>query len=261
MNSCGQHMAANIGLHGSSIKVGELVAPAMQVVLGGGVDVNGVGSVGDKIVKLPTKRTPEMLRILLNDYETNSSEGEYFNDYYRRQGKNYFYTLLKPLANADLYTDDDFIDYDGVEHFTPEIGVGECAGVMYDMVGHIIRDAETKHLEAAEQLKVKRYPEAIYYAYTGFVIAAKALLLSKDVECNTQIKILQDFDKTFVTDGIFQIEKGFENLVLQINQYEPEQAFAESYVAQFHQFLNAVIAYREQKMSGDKLVVESNYKA
>ena len=38
MNSCGQHMAANIGLHGSSIKVGELVAPAMQVVLGGGVD-------------------------------------------------------------------------------------------------------------------------------------------------------------------------------------------------------------------------------
>ncbi|HPH88973.1 MAG TPA: nitrite/sulfite reductase, partial [Chitinophagales bacterium] len=122
MNSCGQHMAANIGLHGSSIKVGELVAPAMQVVLGGGVDINGVGSVGDKIVKLPTKRTPEMLRIILNDYDTNSTEGEYFNDYYRRKGKNYFYTILKPLANADLYVDDDFIDYDGVENFVPEIG-------------------------------------------------------------------------------------------------------------------------------------------
>ena len=35
MNSCGQHMAASIGLHGSSIKVGDLVAPAMQIVLGG----------------------------------------------------------------------------------------------------------------------------------------------------------------------------------------------------------------------------------
>ncbi|HPN19362.1 MAG TPA: nitrite/sulfite reductase, partial [Chitinophagales bacterium] len=148
MNSCGQHMAANIGLHGSSIKVGELVAPAMQVVLGGGVDINGVGSVGDKIVKLPTKRTPEMLRIILNDYDTNSTEGEYFNDYYRRQGKNYFYTILKPLANADLYVDDDFIDYDGVENFVPEIGVGECAGVMYDMVGGIIKDAENKFVEA-----------------------------------------------------------------------------------------------------------------
>ena len=129
MNSCGQHMAANIGLHGSSIKVGELVAPAMQVCLGGGVDINGVGSVGDKIVKLPTKRMPETLRIILNDFEGNSTEGEYFNDYYRRQGKNYFYTILKPLANADLYVDDDFIDYDGISHFVPEIGVGECAGV------------------------------------------------------------------------------------------------------------------------------------
>jgi sulfite reductase (ferredoxin) len=261
MNSCGQHMAANIGLHGSSIKVGELVAPAMQVCLGGGVDANGVGTVGDKIVKLPTKRMPETLRIILNDYEANGTEGEYFNDYYRRQGKNYFYTLLKPLANADLYTDDDFIDYDGTEHFTPEIGVGECAGVMYDMVGHIIKDAETKHLEAAEHLKTHKYPEAIYYAYTGFVIAAKALLLSKDVECNTQIKILKDFDTHLVNTGEFTIEGGFEQLVLQINQYEPELAFAETYVAQFHLFLKNVVAYREQKMSGDKLVVESNYKA
>ncbi|MFN8236678.1 MAG: nitrite/sulfite reductase [Chitinophagales bacterium] len=261
MNSCGQHMAANIGLHGSSIKVGELVAPAMQVVLGGGVDINGVGSVGDKIVKLPTKRTPEMLRLILNDYETNGSEGEYFNDYYRRQGKNYFYTLLKPLANADLYTDDDFIDYDGVEHFTPEIGVGECAGVMYDMVGHIIKDAENKHLEATEHLKINKYPEAIYYAYTGFVIAAKALLLSKEVECNTQIKILKDFDTHFVQSGAFIIEGGFENLVLTINQYEPEKEFAESYVTHFHLFLKNVISYREQKMGGDKLVIESNYKA
>lgn len=261
MNSCGQHMAANIGLHGSSIKVGEKVAPAMQVVLGGGVDVNGVGFVGDKIVKLPTKRTPEMLRIILNDYETNSTEGEYFNDYYRRQGKNYFYTILKPLANADLYVDDDFIDYDGVENFVPEIGIGECAGVMFDLVGSIIKDAENKHIEAKENLAKHKYPEAIYYAYTGFIIAAKALLLSKDIECNTQIKILKDFDEHIVNTGELKIEGGFENLVLQINQHEPELLFAENYVAQFHLFLKQVIAHRESSLNANKVVVESSYKA
>ena len=261
MNSCGQHMAANIGLHGSSIKVGEKVAPAMQVVLGGGVDINGVGSVGDKIVKLPTKRTPEMLRILLNDYEEKSSEGEYFNDYYKRQGKNYFYTLLKPLANVDLYVDDDFIDYDGVENFIPEIGVGECAGVMYDMVGGIIKDAENKLIEAKENIKSNKYPEAIYYAYTGFIIGAKALLLSKDVECNTQIKILKDFDEHIVNTGIFNMPDGFENLVLQINQHEPEAAFAENYVKQFDYFLKEVIAHREATLNANKVVVESSYKA
>jgi sulfite reductase (ferredoxin) len=261
MNSCGQHMAANIGLHGSSIKVGEKVAPAMQVCLGGGVDVNGVGFVGDKIVKLPTKRTPEMLRIILNDYETNSTEGEYFNDYYRRQGKNYFYTILKPLANADLYVDDDFIDYDGVENFVPEIGVGECAGVMFDLVGSIINDAENKHIEAKENLTKHKYAEAIYYAYTGFIIAAKALLLSKDIECNTQIKILKDFDLHLVQTGEFKIEGGFENLVLQINQHEPEKEFAENYVKQFDYFLKDVIAHRETSLNTNKVVVESSYKA
>lgn len=261
MNSCGQHMAANIGLHGSSIKVGELVAPAMQVVLGGGVDVNGVGMIGDKIVKLPTKRTPEMLRTVLNDFEINSTDGEYFNDYYRRQGKNYFYTLLKPLANADLYVADDFIDYDGVSNFTPEIGVGECAGVMFDMLGGIIKDAENKLMDAKENLSKQKYAEAIYYAYTGFIIAAKAILLSKDVECNTQIKILKDFDTHAVNTGEFAIEGGFENLVLTINQHEPTQEFAEAYIDQFNQFLKDVIIHREASLNKDKLVVESAYKA
>jgi sulfite reductase (ferredoxin) len=233
----------------------------MQVCLGGGVDANGVGFVGDKIVKLPTKRTPEMLRIILNDYETNSTEGEYFNDYYRRQGKNYFYTILKPLANADLYVDDDFIDYDGVENFVPEIGVGECAGVMFDLVGSIIKDAENKHIEAKENLTKHKYAEAIYYAYTGFIIAAKALLLSKDIECNTQIKILKDFDLHLVQTGEFKIEGGFENLVLQINQHEPEKEFAENYVKQFDYFLKDVIAHRETSLNTNKVVVESSYKA
>lgn len=261
MNSCGQHMAANIGLHGSSIKVGERVAPAMQVILGGGVDVHGVGTVGDKIVKIPTKRSPEMLRIVLNDYEINSNEGEYFNDYYRRQGKNYFYALLKPLANVSLYVDDDFIDYGGVENYIQEIGVGECAGVMYDMVGGIIKDADNKLIEAKEHLLKNKFPEAIYYAYTGFIIGAKALLLSKEIECNTQIKMLKDFDEHLVATGEFKMENGFEKVVLQINQHEPEITFATNYVQQFECFLKDVIAHRTAAANKDKVVVESSYKA
>ena len=261
MNSCGQHMSASIGLHGSSIRVGDKVAPAMQIVLGGGVDNQGVGTVGDKVVKLPTKKMPDALRTLLNDFEDNQLEGEYFNDYYKRLGKNYFYTLLKPIADTTKFVDDDYFDYGHDEYFTPEVGVGECAGVMYDMIGTILKDAFIKQTEAQEALDNGRYPEAIYYAYTGKVIAAKALLLSKDVECNTQIKIMQDFDKTFVETGIFAIEGGFENCVLSINQHEPDKDFATSYVADFHGFLQKVIAYRENELKEDKVVVESAYKA
>ncbi|MEK7253283.1 MAG: nitrite/sulfite reductase, partial [Bacteroidota bacterium] len=117
MNSCGQHMAASIGFHGSSIKRGEFVVPAMQVVLGGGVDPEGKGFLAEKIIKLPTRRLPQAVRLLLNDYEANAlsetvaGSGEYFNDYFRRQGNRYFYDLLKPLADLATLTDRELFDW------------------------------------------------------------------------------------------------------------------------------------------------------
>ncbi|RYF62510.1 MAG: nitrite/sulfite reductase, partial [Cytophagaceae bacterium] len=64
MNGCGQHSVANIGFHGSSIKNGAYVLPALQVLLGGGFNADGVGQMGDKVIKLPTKRGPAALRTL-----------------------------------------------------------------------------------------------------------------------------------------------------------------------------------------------------
>lgn len=261
MNACGQHMAANIGLHGSSIRVGDKVAPAMQVILGGGVDETGVGVIGDKVVKLPTKKMTDALRTILNDYDANATDDEYFNTYYRRQGKNYFYTLLKPFADPTKFVDDDYFDHGHENYFTPEVGVGECAGASYDMVGIIVNDAKIKQAEAQEALENNLFAEAIYYAYTGFVVAAKALLLSKDVECNTQIKILKDFDEHYVETAIVPIDDGFENLVLSINKNEPDADFAQQYVARYNSFLEEVLAHRATITNAEKIVLESAYKA
>jgi sulfite reductase (ferredoxin) len=260
MNSCGQHMSANIGLHGSSIRVGDKVAPAMQVVLGGGVDHNGTGTVGDKIVKLPTKKMPDALRTLLNDYEEKAVDGEYFNDYYRRMGKNYFYTMLKPFADHSKFVDDDYFDFGSEAYFTPEIGVGECAGVMYDMVGAILKEAELKLNDAREALSKGDFAEAIYYAYTGFVTGAKAVLLTRDVECNTQIKILQDFDRVFVATNEIAWEGTFEDTVLSLKSHEPDEAFAKAYVEAFEHFLGKIAGIRS-KATDEQLVIESHYKA
>lgn len=110
-NSCGQHGMAAIGLHGSSIKNGEHVLPAIQVMLGGGVNTDGEGEVADRVIKVPSKRGPEVLRSLLDDYDSNSLDGEYYKDYFKRQGKMYFYTLLKPLAELSTVTPSDYIDW------------------------------------------------------------------------------------------------------------------------------------------------------
>src|SRR5690606_36132116 len=64
-NSCGQHGIASIGFHGSSLRdANKMVVPALQVLIGGGVDGNGVGRIAEKVIKVPSKRAPEVLRTL-----------------------------------------------------------------------------------------------------------------------------------------------------------------------------------------------------
>lgn len=266
MNSCGQHMAASIGLHGSSIKHGAMVVPAQQVVLGGGIDPSGKGFVAEKIIKLPSKKIKNALRALLNDYEDNANEGEYFNDYVARQGKMYFYGLLKPLADLSKLVQDDYIDWGHTDAFIPEIGTGECAGVSYDVVGTIITDAEERFEFAKKAFAAQRWADAIYHAYSTMVIGAKALLLGKDVHCNTHQGIISDFNKHYFETGDLPLEQSFEDLVYQINKNEPTEAFALQYLQQAEGFIGKVIDKRQQQLAQsqeakDKVVVDNYYKA
>ncbi|MDI9868363.1 nitrite reductase [Flectobacillus roseus] len=248
MNSCGQHGMANIGFHGSSLKSADKrVLPALQVLLGGGTVGNGVGRVADKVIKVPSKRGPEVLRVLLNNYEENATEGEYFNDYYDRQGEKYFYSLLKPVADLTTLKDDDFIDWGASEQFATEIGVGECAGVMIDLVATLLFESEEKLEWTLNAFNENRVADSIYHAYSVFVSAAKALLLDKSVNVSTQSAVIEKFDEHFVAKGEITIaQSSFKELVLQINQNEPSIEFATTYIAEAKAFLALAKAYREQ---------------
>ncbi|WP_017731442.1 hypothetical protein [Nafulsella turpanensis] len=265
MNSCGQHMASSIGLHGSSIKNGNKVVPALQVVLGGGVDPSGKGFIAEKVIKLPTKRIPQALRSILDDYEEGALEGEYFNDYFTRQGKMYFYSLLKPLADLSTLQKNDYIDWGHDAAFIPEIGTGECAGISYDVVGTIINDSEERLYLSDKAFEKGHNADAIYHAYSSLVIGAKAMLLSKDLHCNTQQGIITDFNTHFYESGEFALEQPFDALVLQMNKQEPTVDFAESYRKQASRFLEQVKQKRAEQLaetnSGDKVVVQNYYKA
>ncbi len=259
MNSCGQHMVANIGFHGSSIKNGNKVAPAMQVVLGGGVDPDGKGNIAEKVIKIPTKRIPETVREILHNYEENGEEGEYFNAYFRRQGKRYFYDVLKHLGDVKTLADQDYQDWGKAADFIPEIGVGECAGVMMDLVGTIINDAEERLESGKKALAEEQWASAIYYAYNTLVIGAKAILLHKDIQCNTHQGIIEDFQKEVIEKGELSAIGNFPELVTQINKFEPAEAFATSYLEQATAFFEGINALRNGE--GDKLVINEFYKA
>jgi len=253
-NSCGQHGLAGIGLHGSTIKDKQgKVLPALVVLLGGGRLKNGEGIISDKIIKLPSKRGPQALRYLLSDYEANSQDGEYYHDYFKRLGRNHFYQLLKPLGDVTNTTPEEYIDWGQDANFILHTAVGECAGVMIDLVATLLYDSEDKLGWARENYENGQYADSIYHSYSAFINTAKALLLGRDIKPSTQIQVMNDFQREFVDTGAFTFEGGFREFVLRINKNEPTEAFAATFLADSLAFADAATVSRN--ISAEKVEV------
>ncbi len=249
MNACGQHNMANIGFQGMSIRTKDkLVAPALQVLLGGGNIGDGEGRFADKVVKIPSKRGPEALRLILDDFETNGN-GLSYADYYRSKGEHYFYDFLKPLTDIENLTQEDFIDWGNTEKYEKAIGIGECAGVVIDLIATLLFESEEKLQKASETLGEGRWAASIYHSYSSMVNSAKALLTAEKTKVNTHASIIRDFDEKFVQSGRFTIGGGFETLVLQLNKNEPTEAFAKSYLADAKTYLNQVTEFRKSELT------------
>jgi sulfite reductase (ferredoxin) len=249
MNSCGQHGLAHIGFHGSSLKANGRVVPAVQVLLGGGVLGDGAGRAAEKIVKVPSKRATIVLRIVLDDYHDHSQAEELFNEYYDRRGKDYFYQLLKPIADTTTLKDQDYVDWGHEEVFKTAIGVGECAGVMIDLVATLLLETEEKLEWAMESFENGAFADSIYHTYSVFVNAAKALLLDKGINSSTHTGIIRDFDEHYKEAGFFETGSTFSDLVLQINKNEPSQDFAAEYLQASTEFIKKAKAVRETLIS------------
>ncbi|WP_179020968.1 HEPN domain-containing protein [Winogradskyella forsetii] len=248
MNACGQHNMADIGFQGMSIRTKEkLVAPALQVLLGGGNLGNGNAYFADKVVKVPSRRGPEALRRILNDFETNA-EGKLFVDYYKAQGEKYFYQLLTDLSDIENLTQEDFIDWGTEEKYVKAIGIGECAGVVIDLIATLFLESDEKIEEAKEAYNNKVYSGAIYEAYRSMVNSAKAILLSEDIKTNTQAGIIKQFDELFVETKRIDLGTSFSDLIYQIKVFPPTEDFASNYINTAQQFLEKVRAFRDAQV-------------
>ena len=248
MNACGQHNMANIGFQGMSIKTkNNLVAPALQVLLGGGNSGNGKGRFADKVIKIPSKRGPEALRYILDDFEQNS-EQDTFYEYYTIQGEKYFYDLLKTLSDSTNLSADEYIDWGSKQAYVKAIGIGECAGVVIDLIATLFLESDEKIMNARSDYESKAYNNAIYFAYSSMVNSAKALLLSKNHSTNTQASIIKQFDEVFVSTNLISLGSTFPELIYQINSNAPTELFAKNYINTANEFLTTVKEFRKNDL-------------
>ena len=249
MNACGQHNMANIGFQGMSVRTKDkLVAPALQVLLGGGNIGNGEGRFADKVVKIPSKRGPEALRLILDDFDKNGN-GQTYADYYAEKGEHYFYDFLKPLTDITNLAPEDFIDWGTEKRYEKAIGIGECAGVVIDLIATLLLESQEKIQHAQDAFESKKWAASIYHSYSSMVNTAKAMLTSEKVKVNTHRSIIKDFDEKFLQSGRMDFDGGFENAVLQINKNEPTKEFAEAYLNNALEFLEKVELFREAELA------------
>ncbi|MFY0627756.1 MAG: HEPN domain-containing protein [Reichenbachiella sp.] len=247
-NSCGHHALASIGFHGSSLrnKVTKKVLPALQVLLGGGIENDGEGFIAEKVIKVPSKKGPDVLRVLFKDYAENSTEKEKYAHYFRRQGKDYFYQLLKFLADTENAQPSDYIDWGKEDQFKVETEVGECAGVIIDLFQTLMFEAEEKFEWANEAFNGGNIADAIYHAYNVKINGAKALLVDKGIVVNTQVSIMNKFDEELGERFSDVLNGTFKDFVLRIKESEPTKEFAEKYIAEAGAFLEKVKQVQEE---------------
>lgn len=247
MNSCGQHGIAGIGFHGSTLRANNLLAPAVQILLGGQKLGNGNARIADKVIKIPVKRGPQALRLLLNDYLSNKNSDENFTAYYLRKEEKYFYDLLKPLASTENLQPSDFIDWGSEETYKQAIGVGECAGVAIDLIATLLFETEEKLDNARRSLEEGKHADSIYFSYATFISGAKTWLVEHNKKTNSHHGIIADF-QTEVEAGNVQLPyPSFRDTVFQIRAEEPSLQFARAYFEQANTFYQLIKTIREPK--------------
>ncbi len=246
MNACGHHNMSPIGFQGMTVKTDGLVAPALQVLLGGQNLGNGQARFADKIIKIPSKRALKALRVILDDFEANSN-GKDFHTYYINSEERYFYNLLKPLSDVSNLTESDFIDWGNDKKYVKAIGVGECAGVIVDLVSTLFYEAQEKLDDAKKTLEDQKFADSIYHSYSAMINAAKAILTDEQVQTNTQAKIITQYDETFGQHEQLAVSGGFKKLASQIKENSPSEEFAKSYVMHADKFLKQINDYRKNQ--------------
>lgn len=231
-NSCGQHHIGNIGFHGGALPQEGHTLPAFQLLLGGGVKPDGT-TIAQIVTKIPSKNVPEATVRMIQHYADNRQEGEEFNNFYQRIGREGTKELLADLTAAPSYEEkpDFYTDWGDKDEFALQHGViGECAGSPVSDVAPQLTAAEPPLEQARALLAHGEHESARAKAYEAITKAADTLLYTKMVQTFVPAESIQEFDNHFVRTGEFPELENFRYKIEQILSQPPSAEGTETLV-------------------------------
>jgi sulfite reductase (ferredoxin) len=205
-NSCGQHHAADLGFLGVSRNVGGRRVPHFQLVVGGQW-TNNAGSYGLAIGAVPSKRVPEIVKVLTERFAKERRDGESFADFTNRIGKKTIRALVEELQRLPSHDEDPsyYSDWgDPREYTISDMAEGECAGEIVPYVEVELAGAEREIFESQMLLDEKQAEGAASRALAAMLRAARALAREKNANVGTEgDEIVAEFRKHFYDTQLF----------------------------------------------------------
>jgi sulfite reductase (ferredoxin) len=220
-NSCAQHHIAGIGLHGVAKKVNGKLVPHYQLHLGGGVSATH-SAIGKAKLKIPAKNVPGAVLEMIKIFRENRAEHEAFNPFVERYGREALCTQIEKftkLPSLDL-SPESYHDYKSDQDFDLEdLGPGECAGTMIDLIENYLRRANTALSKAHLSTLRQQHSEAVAQVQEGMMDACRALLVPFGIDSPHEDEILKNFQHKVVEQGI--VSERFEAFTEDLGKWAP----------------------------------------
>ena len=126
-NACGQHWMADFGFFGNSKKMEGREVPYYQMMLGGGLDKDGIMRYAFTTQSIPARLAPVAVRRVLNHYLLDRRKTETFREYVLRNKVEFFRGLTYDLVKPAEFGPEMYQDWGDDVAFSLQLGRGECA--------------------------------------------------------------------------------------------------------------------------------------
>ena len=203
-NSCGHHHIASIGFHGTAKKNQGHMAPFYEVHLGGHADAAGTG-IANPTLRVPAQNGPKVVDALLERYRGDRIDGERFDAFVARVGKDTLKEMLTPLTEMPAYEEDPsfYRDLGTDEDFALEdMGPGECAGGVLDLIEVGLKEARQGIAVAQSARTGGNWKDVAEQADAAVFSAAQALLVTEGSEVELVPEAVAEFTQKFVATGL-----------------------------------------------------------
>jgi len=200
-DTCGNHMAADIGFLGKSSRKNQIAYPAYNIVAGA-VARDGRSRLARKIDMISARNLPDFMVDFLNLYLSKKDNYASFAVYIDDCGEADIRDVCDKYRDIPDFEDDKnfYFDWGATEVFSVAgIGMGECSAGLFDLIDvdrNIIKNLQKERTLLSD-------PDRIGQAlYKMILSASRMLLITRGVEARSEGEVFDEFDKHFIESGL-----------------------------------------------------------